>query len=88
MHAFCEAAPMLLIQLYLFWQMVSPKEFSDLNKVQIIFMLQKLYQIKTFLLENVKIVTRKKIPFNFADQKWPQNKISIFLQFFGSTLIV
>jgi len=33
LHAFCEAAPMLLIQLYLFWQMVSPKEFSDLNKV-------------------------------------------------------
>lgn len=33
MHAFCEAAPMLLIQLYLLWQKVSPKEFSDLNVV-------------------------------------------------------
>jgi hypothetical protein len=53
MHAFCEAAPMLLIQLYLFWQMVSPKEFSDLNKVEIIFMLENFYQKKTVLLENV-----------------------------------
>lgn len=33
LHAFCEAAPMLLLQVYLLWHEPSTKEFTDLNIV-------------------------------------------------------
>ncbi|XP_018914037.2 LOW QUALITY PROTEIN: uncharacterized protein [Bemisia tabaci] len=35
LHAFCESAPMLLIQFYLLWQDSSSKEFNDLNTVSV-----------------------------------------------------
>lgn len=38
-HAFCEAAPMLLIQLYLLWHETATKEFTDLNLVSMILSL-------------------------------------------------
>uniref|UniRef100_A0A1B6CVP3 XK-related protein n=1 Tax=Clastoptera arizonana TaxID=38151 RepID=A0A1B6CVP3_9HEMI len=39
LHAFCEAAPMLLVQLYLLWHETATKEFRDLNLVSMILSL-------------------------------------------------
>lgn len=39
LHAFCEAAPMLLVQLYLLWHETATREFTDLNLVSMILSL-------------------------------------------------
>ncbi|KAG8302920.1 hypothetical protein J6590_020674 [Homalodisca vitripennis] len=39
LHAFCEAAPMLLVQVYLLWHETATKEFTDLNIVSMILSL-------------------------------------------------
>ncbi|XP_063218372.1 uncharacterized protein LOC134528566 [Bacillus rossius redtenbacheri] len=54
-HAFCEAAPMLLIQLYLLWQESSPKEFSDLNIVSTVLSLFSVCWALASFSKNVRL---------------------------------
>lgn len=42
LHAFIEAAPMLLVQLYLLWHDTATRQFTDLNLVS---MLLSLYSV-------------------------------------------
>jgi len=54
-HAFCEAAPMLLVQLYLLWQESSPKEFSDLNIVSTVLSLFSVCWALASFSKNVRL---------------------------------
>ncbi|KAK7865448.1 hypothetical protein R5R35_002326 [Gryllus longicercus] len=54
-HAFCEAAPMLLVQLYLLWQETSPKEFSDLNIVSTVLSLFSVCWALASFSKNVRL---------------------------------
>ncbi|XP_049835514.1 uncharacterized protein LOC126279092 isoform X2 [Schistocerca gregaria] len=54
-HAFCEAAPMLLVQLYLLWQETSPKNFSDLNIVSTVLSLFSVCWALASFSKNVRL---------------------------------
>nr|CAD7434609.1 unnamed protein product [Timema monikensis] len=54
-HAFCEAAPMLLIQLYLLWQETSPRELSDLNIVSTVLSLFSVCWALASFSKNVRL---------------------------------
>ncbi|KAE8751914.1 hypothetical protein FOCC_FOCC001391 [Frankliniella occidentalis] len=54
-HAFVEAAPMLLLQLYLLWQSNQPKEFSDLNMVSTILSLFSVCWALASFSKNVRL---------------------------------
>lgn len=54
-HAFVEAAPMLLVQLYFLWQSEQPKEFSDLNMVSTVLSLFSVCWALASFSKNVRL---------------------------------